>query len=452
VSTYELAKDTKIVCVEHHLAHAASAYYTSGFSGKCLIITADGIGGDGVSLGVWRGENGKIEPLLRVGREGSLGWFYGTVTEALGWRHSDGEGKTMGLAPYGDFSKTEGILNKFCPHYNGGKLVTPHDFGRYKYWKVKGAYHWHFEDAKKIRELLKKYKREDIAAEAQRVFEREMMDIILSWLKKEGTTKLCCSGGAFLNIKLNQRIWESGQVTHQHIFPNAGDGGLPIGQALWAHYYLNGSSEIGVITNVYWGPEFDDKEIEVILKERNLNYKYYDDVVSVSAKLLAEGKILGWFQGRMESGPRALGNRSILMDPGKKENKDIINERVKFREPFRPFCPSLPVEAADNYLENWRMERYMITSFKTMDETRNEIPAVVHVDGTLRPQIVERDQNEKFWRLLTEFGRLTGTPVLLNTSFNIKGEPIVCTPRDAIRCFYDTGMDYLVMGNFIISK
>ncbi len=451
IKSYQISKGTELVHVDHHLAHAASAYFTSGYNDKCLIITADGIG-DSVSLAVWRGEDGGIEPLMKVGAEGSLGWFYGAVTEALGWWVGDGEGKTMGLAPYGNTKGMEGIFDSIIPHYENGRLIKGHNFGDPCYWQSGGSFHWHLRDSEYVKGLVDKYGRENIAAEAQWALEEEMLKIILPWLEREGVNKFCCSGGVFLNIKLNQRVWESKRLDHQHIFPNAGDGGLGVGAALYAYYHTTSEEGIKPISHIYWGPAYLNHEIEEILKARNIPHRFCDDISLKCAQLLAAGKILGWFQGRMESGPRALGNRSILIDPRKAENKDIINKRVKFREPFRPFCPSLPLEAADKYLENWRMERYMITSFNGKEETRGEIPAVVHVDKTLRPQIVERSENEKFWSLLTEFGELTGTPVLLNTSFNIKGEPIVCSPRDAIRCFYDTGMDYLALGDFLISK
>jgi carbamoyltransferase len=177
-----------------------------------------------------------------------------------------------------------------------------------------------------------------------------------------------------------------------------------------------------------------------------------ENIEEESARLLAQNKILAWFQGRMESGPRALGNRSILMSTAKRENKDIINERVKYREAFRPFCPSWTIEAAPDYLVQYRVEPFMITSFDTTEEKKAHIPAVVHADGTARPQTVRRAINPCYWNLLTEFGKLTGDPVLLNTSFNIKGEPIICHPREAIRCFYDSGIDYPVIGNYLFSK
>jgi carbamoyltransferase len=206
------------------------------------------------------------------------------------------------------------------------------------------------------------------------------------------------------------------------------------------------------LEHVYWGPEFPNDEVKQLLDARHLQYRYEEDIPEVTAQLLAENKIIAWFQGRMESGPRALGGRSILMSPTRAENKDIINARVKFREGFRPFCPSMLAETATDYLRNARAEGFMITSFDVRPEKRLGITAVVHVDGTVRPQTVNRDVNERYWKLIKAFGDRTGEYVLLNTSLNIKNEPIVCHPREAIRCFYDTGLDYLVIGNFIVSK
>jgi carbamoyltransferase len=448
---FKAKNNLEVVHVEHHLAHAASSYYTSGITSKTIIVTSDGIG-DGISIAVWRGSGGKIEPLYKVGSEGSLGSFYAAVTEALGWWAGDGEGKTMGLAPYGSFSKTKGVLGKFVSHFSNGRLLKPHNYGNPSCWPEKGAYHWHLPDSLEIKKLVDNFSREDIAAEAQRVIEEEMGDIIFSWLKREETRNICCAGGLFLNVKLNQRIWYSGKADKQHIFPNAGDGGLAAGAALYTYYNHTKETEMVPIDNVYWGPEFTDKDIEALLKERNLSYKYCDDISSKTARLLSQGKIVGWFQGRMESGPRALGNRSILMSADKLENKDIINSRVKFREAFRPFCPSMISESAGDYLVNYREEPYMITSFDVRDGGRNRIPAVVHVDGTVRPQTVQKEVNPKYRDLIDKFGNLTGDPVLLNTSFNIKGDPIVCDPRQAIKCFYDTGLDALVLGNFLLIK
>jgi carbamoyltransferase len=451
VKQFPMHSRTEILHVEHHLAHAASAYYTSGTREKQLIVTIDAAG-DGVSVGLWRGENGRIERLQTFPTSGSVGCFYSNVTEALGWWHGDGEGKTMGLAPYGDYSKCQGVLDKFTAKYLKGELVEHHSFGRNYYWNESGAIQWHFDEAYAIRDLIQKHGPEHIAAEAQRVLEEQVKNIILPWMEREETRNLSAAGGVMLNVKLNQRLWESGRIARHHTYPNAGDSGLAAGAALYAYYQANPSAPIHPIENLYWGPEYSSKEIEDALRLRRLEYRRVDDVEVYTAERLAEGKIVGWFHGRMESGPRALGARSILMSANKQENKDIINARVKFREAFRPFCPSLLWEKKDDYLENDRDEFFMITSFTCTPTKRDRVPAVVHADHTLRPQTVKQDFNPRFWNLINEFGKLTGEYLLLNTSFNVMGEPIVNHPHEAIRCFYDNGLDVLVLNNFVLEK
>ena len=451
IKNFAIKHSTEIVHVNHHLAHAASAYYTNNLSEKQLIVTMDG-SGDGMSIALWRGENGKIELLQAFPLSASIGFFYSNVTEALGWWHGDGEGKTMGLAPYGDYTKAQGVLTKFHPKFSKGQVLEHHDFGRSFFWNEGGAIQWHYDEAYEIRDLVQKYGREHIAAEAQRVLEEQVQEIIYPWMEKEGTRNLSCSGGVFLNVKLNQRIWESGRVTRHHIYPNAGDSGLAVGAALYAYYQVNPSAPIDSIEDLYWGPEYSETEIEAALKLRNLLYRRVENIEEYVAKQLAEGKIISWFQGRMESGPRALGNRSILMSANQPQNKDTINARVKFREAFRPFCPSMLWENRADYLENPRDEFFMITSFTCVEGKRKKVPAVVHADATLRPQTVKKEFNPRFWNLINEFGKLSDEPLLLNTSFNIMGEPIVTHPREAVRCFYDNGLDCLALGNFVLEK
>lgn len=442
---------TTIRNVEHHLAHAASAYYTSGSREKQVIITSDG-SGDGCSTCVWRGEYGKITPLKKWGLDASLGWFYSNVTEALGWIHGDGEGKTMGLAPYGNFEAVKGKLDGYHPKFKDGELVEPYDFGQPYQWDENGSYQFHFEDSKKIKKLVDEYGPEDVSAEAQRVLEEQIFEIVFPWLEKEGTRRLSCAGGIFLNVKLNQHIWETGKVPYQYIYPNAGDSGLAVGAALYGYFTRHQDADIPELEQLYFGNEWSDEEIEDALKLRKVAYRRVDDPSLYAAQQLAENKIVAWFQGRMESGPRALGNRSILMSANRAENKDLINAQVKFREGFRPFCPSLLWEKKDEYLENARDEFFMITSFTCKEEKRGKIPAVVHADHTLRPQTVKKDFNERYWNLINEFGKLTGEYIVLNTSFNLMGEAIVNHPREAIKCFYDNGLDTLVMGNYVLKK
>ncbi len=254
VKNFPVQKRTDLRHINHHLAHAASAYYTNPLREKQLIVTMDGAG-DGISIALWRGENGRIELLKSFPTSASLGWFYSNVTEALGWWHGDGEGKTMGLAPYGDPGKAKGVLDRYYPKFSAGELVEAHDFGRCYFWNEAGAIQWHFDESSPIRALVGKYGREHVAAEAQRVLEEQTKEIVFAWLDKERTRNLSCSGGIFLNVKLNQRIWESDRVQHHHIYPNAGDSGLAVGAALQAYYEANPGAPVHAIEDLYWGPQ-----------------------------------------------------------------------------------------------------------------------------------------------------------------------------------------------------
>ena len=440
-----------VIPVEHHRAHAASAFYTSGVQQRQLIVTMDGVG-DGRSTCVWRGEDGKITPLLELSESASLGWFYGCVTEALGWWHGDGEGKTMGLAAFGDSSRCRGCLDRFHPTFSDGGLVEPHDYGRPSYWTETGTLHWHLREAEEIAALIARHGREHVAAEAQRVLEEQACALVLPWLEKENVDAISCAGGTFLNVKLNQRLWETGRLSRQHVYPNAGDAGLAAGAALHVHFQAHPQQPIPTLEHMFFGPEYADDETELCLQVRRLQYRRVDDPADEAARLLAEGGIVGWFQGRLESGPRALGHRSILMSARDRRNCDVLNARVKFRESFRPYCPSMLDESRDVYLNGARAEEFMTTSFRASAAASTRVPAAVHVDGTMRPQMVRRDVNPLFWDLLKRLDDLTGESLVLNTSFNIAGEPLVNTPSDAIRCYFDSGLDALVMNRYVLTK
>lgn len=447
---FKLSADCKIHHCEHHLAHAASAYYTSGYHNRnVLIVTMDGVG-DNVSSAIWHGQGSKIKPLLKYNSDASIGWFYGNATEGLGWRHGSDEWKVMGLAPYG--RPQPGSLRGFYPEFKDGYLIRPHKYGHFHTWNDHGANHYHGRDAALLVNYVDKLGRENYAAEVQRIVEEQSINFFVPWLEKLRTRTICCAGGCFLNVKLNQKLWNSGMVDNQWIYPDAGDAGLAVGAALHAHFTLYPSAEIQKIDNLYLGPEYTNSEIEQILKERGLVFDYYDDPSAIVADYLTKNLAVGWFQGRMETGPRALGARSILMSPLKAENKDLINAKVKYREAFRPFCPAIMYEKAGQYLKNYRDEFFMITSFDVIPGKQKAIPAVVHVDGTLRPQLVKMNVNPRYYKLIDEFGKRTGEYVILNTSFNVKGEPVVCSPRDAVRCFFDTGLDILCIGNYIVQK
>lgn len=449
---YTLTEKEKYINNDHHLVHAASAYYTRKKNDKCLIFTIDGAG-DNTSTAVWLAESNGIKLLKKYYKDASIGWAYSIVTEGLHWIHGDGEGKTMGLAPYGDFTKCNGVLDYIFPMFNETELIRKSRLEHQYYWTESGSSQFHFEEAIFVEEQIRKYGKENIAAEAQRLLEETTMNFIFGWAKKMKIKNIACAGGIFLNVKLNQHIWNSRKdiIEEQHIYPNPGDSGLAVGAAL-LEYYRHNVFEGSNLNNLYFGPEYSNEEIEKILKIRKLSYKYIDNPSEKAALLLSENKIIAWFQGRMESGPRALGNRSILMSPLKAENKEVINAWVKFREGFRPFCPSLLWEKRNEYLRDCRDEFFMITSFDVVEEKRNSIPAVVHVDGTVRPQMVKKEINPKYWELINEFGKITGEYIILNTSFNVMGEPIVNNPKEAIKCFFDSGIDAIFIGNYFLEK
>ncbi|MBI4680019.1 MAG: hypothetical protein HY753_02105 [Nitrospirae bacterium] len=446
---FVLSEKCKIELVEHHLAHAASACYTSGlYNEKALVVTLDGVG-DGVSTAIWRFEKNRIEKLQQYDASSSLGWFYANATEALEWRHGSDEWKVMGLAPYG--VPHPGALKGYHPEFKEGILVKGHGYGNFGRWNDHGANHYHGKDALALNKIAQKLGREDFSAEVQRVVEEQAFNLILPWLEREKTRHLLCAGGFFLNVKFNQKLWYKDRLDTQWIYPNCGDSGLPVGAALYVYYMSHPEKRHVRLTDLYSGPQFSNEEIKKILEDRGVSYRYVENPSEEAAKYLTKNYVLGWFQGRMEAGPRALGNRSILMSPLRAENKDLINKKIKYREPFRPFCPSMLYEKQD-YLINPRDERFMVTSFDVKEEKKGAIPAVIHIDGTARPQMVKREINPRYYDLIMAFGNLTGEYVILNTSFNIKGEPIVCNPREAIKCFYDTGIDVLIMNNFVIEK
>jgi carbamoyltransferase len=451
IKPFELSSNCEIDYVGHHLSHAASAYFTTDNepNNNSLIISMDGRG-EGMSIGLWKGQNKSIDLLKSFSGDSSLGWLYGIATEGLGWRHGSDEWKVMGLAPYG--KRVQGLFDEFAPKFSNGELVSSYKYPKFEIYKDHGAQHWHNPVALKMSQFLNKVTKEDYAAEIQACIEDSAMELILPWIKKLNTRSLYCAGGCFLNIKLNQKIWETGLLDKHWIFPDAGDAGLSIGAALYTNAQRSENYKTRAISSMYLGPSYSDEEIECVLRERRLDYRHSKNIPVDTAKLLSKNLTIGWFQGRMESGPRALGARSILMSPLDERNKDVVNEKIKFRESFRPFCPSILNEHAHRYLNSYRDERYMTTSFTSTDYAQKTIPAVVHHDKTVRPQIVHREQNDLYWETINEFGKITDAYAVMNTSFNVKGEPIVCAPREAVRCLFDTGLDALVIGSFIVEK
>jgi carbamoyltransferase len=292
---------------------------------------------------------------------------------------------------------------------------------------------------------------QNLAFAAQSGLEEAVMAILTPFLRETGMKKLCIAGGVGMNCKMNGHILQSGLVDDIFVLPAANDAGSALGAAMKVSLDA-GDDPRFTMAHPYWGPGFSDGQIEAALKEFKLKYTRPADVAVEGAKLLAAEKILGWYQGRGEVGARALGARSILASPLKKEMLDKVNREVKHREPWRPFAPVMPEENAADFYGSAAPSPFMILAFDVLENRRAVIPAVTHVDGTCRPQTIRRDENPRYYDLLKHFAAHTGVPVLLNTSFNVRGEPIVNTPADAVRCFFATGMDYLVIGPFLVGK
>lgn len=435
----------------HHECHAAGSYFTSKDARSpepVLVFVLDGIGDD-TSISIWKGEAGKLEALATFGREYSLGFFYSTVTEVIGYQVLDGEGTTMGKAPYGRYSeKLADVLKKYLPDVVHNK-VPEVPVGTVFRYDISGSPHFHLNRVNDLVEELSDYSKEDIAFTAQALLEETVLDICQHWMQKESIQKVHLSGGVALNVKMNSVLAEKGIETLE-AFPNPGDGGLALGNALLASKHL--TAKTPVLENLYWGHASTESEIEEYLIGRGITYIRPENLFEATAELLAENKAVGWYQGAMESGPRALGNRSILMNPGDASHKDYLNQYVKYRQGFRPFCPSMLEGHENELLEDYDGKgKFMIRAYRVSEKGKELMPAAVHIDGTTRPQVVGTE-NRRFNQLLSAFHEKTGIPVLINTSLNVKGEPIACTHADALKCFYTSGLHALVLGDFLICK
>lgn len=431
--------------VDHHLAHAISAYAFSGFD-EAAVLVLDGRGSwEATSL--WYGHNGRLEHLWTIPWPNSLGLFYAQFTYYLGFQPYSDEWKVMGLAPYGvpgmnlrDFIVPDGNPYRVSARLLLGRNSAP----------IAGIVSR--LGPKRVPESEIDARHKNLAFAVQDACERAMLVLARSAVEKTGCRNLCLAGGVALNSKANGKILSSGLVDQIFIQPASGDDGVCLGAALAPCLDADGKLPLRKMQHAYLGPESSDAEIEKVLQTYKLRATRVADPANVAADFLASGKILGWFQGRMEFGPRALGSRSILADPRDPEMNVKVNNAVKFREWWRPFAPSLLAEVADQYLESATDSPFMVLTAQVKPEKRSVIPSVTHVDGSARPQTVDRDVNPLYWRLIHEFGQRTGVPVVMNTSFNVRGEPIVCTPTDAIRTFFSSGMDALVIGNFLVEK
>jgi carbamoyltransferase len=439
----------------HHRAHAVTAFHCSPFD-EALVLTVDGSGDQHCAV-VWHGRGLDLRPLHETFIPNSLGWFYAAITEYLGFAAYDGEYKVMGLAAYGrPDERLRAALAKVVSAGPNG-----YDYAVDPTYLHHGAhtYSERFTDA--LVDLLDLPPRpetapieavhEDLAFEAQRLLEEHVVRLVAHFRAQTGLRRLCVAGGVGLNVKLNSRLYASGLFDDVFVFPIPSDSGTALGAAAGVHQDATGG-RVAPLAHLYWGPGYDDAAIEAQLRSCGLAYRRSDDICEDTAALLADGQVVAWFQGRLEGGPRALGGRSILADPRSGASRERVNAAVKFREYWRPFCPSLTVEAADTYLERPTAAPFMILAFDATAAAARDVPAVVHVDGTTRPQTVDARTNPRYHRLLEAFARRTGVPVLLNTSFNVKGEAIVASPRDALRTFWSTGLDALAIGSFLVTK
>jgi carbamoyltransferase len=421
----------KLKRVEHHLAHAANAYYKSGFD-EALIVTLDGYG-SGLSGSVSVGRDGRIERVHNQEYPHSLGTFYESVTSALGFTPSRHEGKIVGLAAYGDPEVVGSLLRRRFVENNGGFRIV----------ETNNLYF--------ARLLAAEFPKIDVAAAYQRVLEEVATAYVAQYVRKTGLRNLVLSGGVVANVKLNQRLREIEGVSGIFIHPNMGDGGCGTGAALLE---FAGNPETATRYNdVYLGPEFSHDEIAESLSRAQLPFTVYKPIEPKVAMLIAGGKVVARFDGRMEYGPRALGHRSILYHAKEPAVNQWLNQRLG-RTEFMPFAPATLYEHRDACYQHMAGAEYaaefMTLTFDCTDRMKADCPAAVHVDGTARPQLVSAQGSPGFHRILTEYHKLTGIPSVINTSFNMHEEPIVCTPDDAIRAFLQGNLDYLAMGDCLV--
>jgi len=439
--------------IEHHLAHAASAFYFSGTE-KSAILSMDACGERTATL-FGSAEQNTITKIKEFVVPDSLGLFYATMTDYLGFQHSDGEYKLMGMAPFGDASRIDltDIVDLKQDRYRvNANYIWASRHRRYdpSRWFSKEMVR-RFGPPREGDDILEPYIH--IAAATQKMFEDvtlTLLDTYLSESLKKHDGNLCFAGGCALNVSLNRKLIDHPLVKRLFVQPAADDSGTPLGAA--AQVAVQKGEKINPMKHVYLGPSYTNNEIETCLKQSGITYTTHDNIEEVVAELLSQGKVVAWFQGRMEFGPRALGNRSILAHPSERGIADRVNEMIKYREKWRPFCPAILPEYAEEILGTNHPSPFMTFSFKVNPKWHERIREVVHVDGTARPQIVDAETNPRFHNLLKQFHQKTNIPVLLNTSLNRRGEPMVCSLEDAIRMFYGSGLEILVLGNCLIKK
>lgn len=451
--------------IEHHRSHLASAFFASPFE-ESAIISIDGFG-DFSSVMFAIGKGNKIKVLDSITYPHSLGIFYTAFTQFLGFPYYGDEYKVMGLAPYGEpryLNKVERVLKlesngkfvldeKYFIHSTKGVAMTWENDAPFIERLYSDELIREFGPARSKDEPITQYHK-DIAASVQRHCENVIFHMLNHLQKVTGLKNLCIAGGVAQNSVANGKVLQNTKFERVYIPSASYDAGTSIGSALWLYHNELGNKERNFVKTAYFGPEYSDEEIEKVLKSRGIKYKKLSseaETIERTALLLANGAVVGWFQGRTEFGPRALGNRSVLVHPGRPDAKDLINSKIKRRESFRPFAPSILREYVNEYFETEDDVYFMEKVFKIRQEKRKMLPAVTHIDGTGRLQTVHKDISPKYYALIDKFREKTGLPILLNTSFN-ENEPIVNTPQEALDCYLRTEMDALVMGNVIVVR
>lgn len=452
-SHFSIRDEVRCHFVNHHLSHAASAVFNSGFE-DCAVLSWDGRGESETTV-FYKYHQGNFRKLAGVCVPDSLGFFYSAVTQALGFRPFHDEWKVMGLSAYGSDRWVESMSNVL---FSDGPMRFRLNRKYFSFHRpdrrffVSERFEKEFLPVRESRSSLLQ-DHYDLASAAQRVLEAVGLKLARDLRGASGSRSLCLVGGVALNILLNSKILEEAGFDKVFIMPVSSDAGGSIGAAQWLASRLDSQFNPVAIDNVYWGDEFQEADIEKSLIQAGLLYSRPESIEKKVGEALNDSRVVGWFQGRMESGPRALGNRSILANPIHAETRDRLNKIIKRRESFRPFAPSCLEERLSEYFEvpQGALSPYMILSGRTHKKYRNKLAAVTHIDGTARVHSVSRTQNPKYWSVIHHFEKLSGLPVVLNTSFN-ESEPIVASPQEALDCFRRTGMDALALGPFWIEK
>jgi carbamoyltransferase len=484
-SQFNISTD-KILFADHHMTHAASAFYSSPYD-EAAILTVDGVGEWttttlGRATADWgRGDGGNNQITLFSEQRypHSLGLLYSAFTAFLGFKVNEGEYKVMGMAPYGRPKYVDKVY----------KLITVHDDGSFElnmdyfsfHYSATETYNRKFnelfgerrpasddfftlatnpERANESAALERNQYYADVAASIQAVTEETLLKMARALHRKTGLKKLCMAGGVALNSVANYKILHETPFEEVYIQPAAGDDGGALGAALWAYHEVLGKPRSFVMNHAYWGDSYTESDARQFLDSKGIGYEVFSDdsrLLDLVADELSKGKVIGWHQGRFEWGPRALGNRSILADPRRAEMKEVVNTKIKFREPFRPFAPVVIAEKAKDYFDFPTVDtqyppRFMLMVSPVHPDKHQVIPATTHAGGTGRLQTVDSATNPRYYEVIKRFGDLTGVPVLLNTSFNLRGEPIVTTPENAWNTFHNSGLDLLVLGSVLVRK